>query len=65
MLSNKCPFCLRTFSSRTAYSRHVGFCRQSTSSSGEESSLITEISNMSLDSEGFSPNIEEVKKLIK
>ena len=60
MPSNKCPFCPRTFSNRSAYSRHVSFCNQPTLSSSEESSLITEISNMSLDSE-FSPNIKKVK----
>ena len=58
MPSNKCPFCPRTFSNRSAYSRHVAFCKQSASSS-EESSLITEISNMSLDSEQFLENLQD------
>ena len=57
MPSNKCPFCPRTFSNRSAYSRHVASCKQSASSS-EESSLITEISNMSLENE---QDVEEVK----
>ena len=55
---NKCPFCPRTFSNRSVYSRHVVSCNQSASSS-EESSLITEISNMSLDSEQFSESLHD------
>lgn len=61
MSSNKCPFCSRIFSKRSAYSRHVALCKQSVSSSSEELSLITEISNMSLDNEQNFSNIEEVK----
>ena len=58
MSLNKCPFCPRTFSTRSAYSRYVVVCKQSASSS-EESSLITEISNMSLDSEQFFESLHD------
>ena len=57
----KCPFCTRTFSTRSAYSQHVNHCMSPDQSSSEESSLITNINDMSLESEK-SPNIEEVNK---
>lgn len=68
----KCEFCPRTFSNRTAYSQHVSVCAVSITSS-EESSLISDINNMSLDSENFSSSINvnkignknEVIKFIK
>jgi len=34
-MSYKCPFCPRTFSTRSAYSQHVGYCV--VESSSEES----------------------------
>lgn len=55
-MSFKCPFCSRTFSTKPGYSQHVSFCQPP--SSGEESSLITDINNMSLDSEGFASEFE-------
>ena len=57
MSSFKCAFCPRTFSNKTAYSQHVNIC-QLLLFNGEESSLITDISNMSLDNEGFSSEID-------
>ena len=60
----KCEFCPRTFSNRTAYSQHVSIC--ATSISSEESSFISDINNMSLDSERFSSsiNVNETSEVI-
>src|SRR3954447_13432406 len=52
-----CRFCKRTFSTRTGLSQHVKYCIDEI----EESSLISEINEMSLESEEFFPNIEEVR----
>jgi len=62
-MSYICRFCKRTFSTRSGLSQHVKYCIEQ--SDNEESSLISDIDDMSLGSEGFPPNIEEVKKLIK
>jgi hypothetical protein len=56
-----CRFCKRTFSTRSGLSQHVKYCMLNQSTSSEESSLISEINDMSLGSEGFLPNIEEVR----
>ena len=59
-----CRFCERTFSNRSGLSQHVKYCMLDQPSSSEESSLISDINNMSLGSlgsEGFLPNIEEVR----
>ncbi|RIA96607.1 hypothetical protein C1645_815124 [Glomus cerebriforme] len=58
MLSFKCTFCSRTFSNKTIYSQHVNICQLLLSSS-EESNLITNVSNISLDNEGFSSEINK------
>lgn len=58
----KCPFCSRTFSGRSGYTQHVGYCMRSQES--EESSLITDIQDiqdMSVES-NRSPNIDEEVK---
>lgn len=68
----ECPFCLRTFSSKNAYSLHRNFCftaNESESGSDINDSNINDrdiINDMSLDSEGFSriKRIGEVKKFI-
>lgn len=60
----ECQFCTRTFSTRSSYSQHVSRCIPPDQSSSEESSLITNINDMSLESKRFS-NDEEVNKLIK
>jgi len=64
MSSIKCLYCPRTFSSKSksAYTQHVNRCFPPADSDGDESNLITDISNMSLDSEEFIRDIEEVKK---
>jgi hypothetical protein len=64
MSSIKCPYCPRTFSSKSksAYTQHVNHYFPSADSDGNESNLITDICNMSLDSEEFIHDIEEVKK---
>ena len=47
-MSYKCRFCLRTFSTRTAYSQHVTYCMPSeVSSGGEESNSINDINDVS------------------
>jgi hypothetical protein len=56
-MSYKCPFCSRTFSTKSGYSQHTSICQPSSSDSSEESSLITDVNNMSLDSEGFTSEI--------
>jgi len=64
----KCPFCPRTFSTRSACTQHTSSCLPPPvldyQSSSEESDFITDINNMSLGSEGFF-NVDEVKKQIK
>lgn len=55
----ECPFCLKTFSSKNAYSLHRNFCftpDESESGTDINDSDIndSEINDMSLDSEGFS-----------
>ena len=56
-----CQFCKRTFSSKSGFSQHVKHCLLDQLTSSEESSLISDTNNMSLGSEGFLPNIEEVR----
>jgi hypothetical protein len=55
----KCPFCPRTFSTRTAYGQHKKFCNPT----DEELESILNVNDMSLDDEEFSRNIEEVRNL--
>ena len=54
----KCPFCLRTFSNRSACTQHINYCLPPDHSSSEESDLVTDINDMSLESENLSPNID-------
>lgn len=56
-MSYICRFCKRTFSTLSGLSQHVKYCERA----NEESSLISDISDMSLVSEGSLPNIEEVR----
>ena len=73
MSSIKCSFCSRTFSTRSAYTRHADTYQQLISSSEESSfmskiseiSLISEISNISLDNEQLVPIFEEVAEEVK
>ena len=64
----KCPFCPRTFGTRSACTQLTSSCLPPPvldyQSSSEESDSITDINNMSLGSEGFF-NVDEVKKQIK
>lgn len=53
----KCPFCERILSTRTAYTQHKTICMKAYE---EEDNIITDMNDMSLDSEGFSNPIEEV-----
>ena len=63
MSSMKCPYCPRTFYSKSGYTQHVNHCVPPLDDSNDdESNLITDINNMSLDSEEFLHDIEEVKK---
>jgi hypothetical protein len=63
MSSIKCPYCPRTFSSKSGYTQHVNRCLPPPDDSDDdESNLVTDVSNMSLDSEKFIHDIEEVKK---
>jgi len=57
-MSYSCRFCGRTFSSKSGLSQHIKYCILDQSTSSEESSFISDVS---LESEGFLPNIEEVK----
>ena len=50
-----CRFCDRTFSTRSRLSQYVKYCMLTSS---EESSLISDINDMSL---GNLPNIEDIK----
>src|SRR4051795_5315956 len=60
MSSFKCTFCSRTFSSRSARIQHINYCSLSYhSSSSKKSDLITDINDMSLESENLSSNINE------
>jgi hypothetical protein len=53
----------RTFSSKSGYTQHVSHCSPPPDiSDADKSSLITDISNMSFDSE-FISDIEKVKKI--
>ena len=65
MSSIKCPYCPRTFSSKSGYTKHVNNCFSSADSDGDELNLITDISNMLLDSKKIIRDIEEVKRNIK
>lgn len=58
-MSYICRFCKRTFSTRSGLSQHVKYCIDQ--SDNEESSLISDINDMSLGSEGFLPITEEVR----
>lgn len=65
----KCQICSKTFSTRSACTQHINHCLllpdySSSSSSEESSDLITNVNDMSLESEDFS-NVSEVKNLIK
>jgi hypothetical protein len=53
MSSIKCPYCPRTFSSKSGYTQHVNQCVPPADSDGDESNLLTDVSNMSLDSVEF------------
>ena len=55
-----CRFCKRTFSTRSAHTQHINYCMLNQPDS-EESSFISDVNDMSLESEGFLSNIEEVK----
>jgi hypothetical protein len=59
-MSFNCKFCNRTFSTRSALTQHVNYCILNQYDS-EDSGLISNINDMSLGSEGFFSNIEEVK----
>ena len=50
-----CRFCDRTFSTRFGLSQHIKYCMLTSS---EESSLISDINDMSL---GSLPNIEDIE----
>lgn len=63
MSSIKCPSCPRTFSSKSGYTQHVKRCLPPIVDSDDESNLITDVSNMSLDSEEFMRDIEKVIKI--
>jgi hypothetical protein len=50
----ECPFCLKTFSSKNAYSLHRNFCFTPNESESGTDINDSDINDMSLDSEGFS-----------
>jgi hypothetical protein len=56
MSSTKCPYCPRTFSSKSGYTQHVSHCLPPLDESDDD--LVTDVSNMSLDSEKFIHDIE-------
>jgi len=66
MSSLKCPYCPRTFTNKSGYTQHVSNCPPppDIDSDSEESELIANINDMSLDSEELAHNIEKVKKFI-
>ena len=59
-MSYICRFCKRTFSNSSGLSQHIKYCMPNQSTSSEESSFISDINDMSLGSEEFLPNIEDV-----
>jgi hypothetical protein len=63
MIPQECPYCSRTFSSKSGYTQHVNRCAPPVivSDSDSESDLITDVNNMSLDSEELNRNIDKVK----
>jgi len=56
MVNYKCPFCKRTFSSRSGYSQHINVCDQSSSDESDDS--IMDINDVSLESEEIFNSIE-------
>ena len=55
----ECPFCQRTFSTKSACTQHINYCLPfDTFSSEEESDLITNINDMSLDSEDLNREVK-------
>lgn len=58
MTSYGCPFCSRTFSTKSARTQHVNHCSSDTFSSEEESELITNINDMSLDREDLNREVK-------
>ncbi|RIA89330.1 hypothetical protein C1645_825026 [Glomus cerebriforme] len=57
-MSYQCPFCLRIFSSRSAYSQHVKcYILSANLTNSEESDLITDTNDMSLGSKNFSSDV--------
>ena len=61
MIPHKCPYCSRTFSSKSGYTQHVKHCAPPVIVSDSESDLVTDINNISLDSEELNRNIDKVK----
>ena len=61
MSSFKCTFCSRTFSSRFAYTQYINYCLLFYHfSNSEELDFITDINDMSLESENLFSNVNEV-----
>ena len=55
-MSYKCPFCERILSTRSSYSQHISICLKIT----KEDKIVTDINDMSIESEEVSSQIEEV-----
>lgn len=59
-MSFKCPFCPRIFSTRSAYTQHKNWCAPPVSDN-EELDIITDVNDMSLDSEDLSEAVKFMK----
>ena len=55
-MSYKCPFCECILSTRSSYSQHVSICLKI----AEEDKIVTDMNDMSIESEEVSNPIEEV-----
>ncbi|RGB34495.1 hypothetical protein C1646_760455 [Rhizophagus diaphanus] len=62
MSSLKCPYCPRTFTNKYKYTQHVSNCvpPPEIDNDSEESKLVANINDMSLDSEELTHNIEKM-----
>lgn len=65
MSSLKCPYCPRTFSSKSGYTQHVNRCIPEivSDNSDNESDLTTNINNMSLDSEELNEKVKKINEI--
>lgn len=63
MVNYKCPFCKRTFSSRSGYSQHINVCNPSSSDESDDDSIM-DINDVSLESEEIFNSINSIEVYI-